>query len=171
MGSKKASVKKAAEFMGVKPDPAPKPSRKGIKNKPPAKPKYMTPEDMFIHFQAYRVKRKADPFLIEDFGATKNGIEKVVMNREKALTMDGFEIYLMEEGIMQDIGHILANRDKRYDAYIPIIAAIKKYIRDDQITGGMGGIYNANLTSRLNGLSDKQEVKVSDTFDIEMDLS
>lgn len=170
--SKKVSKEKAAEFLGAKPDPAPKKaSRKGIKNVPPKKEKYMTPAEMFVHFQAFRVKREQDPFLIEEAFGTKVGVEKAELKRRKPLTMDGFQIYLMEEGIIMSIDHILANTGKRYDAYVSIISTIRRIIRDDQITGAMGGIYNGNITSRLNNLAEKQEVKVSDTFDVEMDLS
>ena len=35
--------------------------------------------------------------------------------------------------------------------------AIKKEIRDNQIIGGMLGVYNANITARLNNLVEKTE--------------
>lgn len=38
-----------------------------------------------------------------------------------------------------------------------VIATIDTYIRNCQITGGMVGLYNHNITARLNGLTDKQE--------------
>ena len=35
-------------------------------------------------------------------------------------------------------------------------------IRQDQIEGGMSGIYNPSITQRLNGLTDKSEVMVKE---------
>jgi hypothetical protein len=154
------------------PTPDPAPEIVVTNTSPPRKKKYMSPTEMMVHFQAFRVERKATPFQIQDFGATKDGIEKVSIDKEKPLTMSGFELYLFEKGIINDIGHILANRDGAYSAYIPIIALIKKYIEDDQVTGAMGGIYNANLTARINSISEKSETKnINVNFDIEMDLS
>jgi hypothetical protein len=35
-------------------------------------------------------------------------------------------------------------------------------IRNDQIEGGSVGQYNASITQRLNGLTDKQEIKTEE---------
>ena len=168
--SRAISKKKAEEFSGVsKPDPAPK-SRKGKKNKPPVKRKYMTPEEMLIHFQAYRVKTKTDPFLVNTF-VGKDGNE-VDLEKEKPLLMEGFHCYLFEEGICTDCSHIFSNRDGRYAAYVPVCDYIRTVIRQDQIGGGMAGVYNSNLTARLQGLVDKAETKNTNTnFELEFDLS
>jgi TPP-dependent pyruvate/acetoin dehydrogenase alpha subunit len=54
------------------------------------------------------------------------------------------------------------NKDERYEAYITICSRIKEAIREDQIGGGMAGIYNPSITQRLNGLVEKvqNDVKV-----------
>jgi hypothetical protein len=49
------------------------------------------------------------------------------------------------------------NSNKAYNDFCAISAHIKKEIRQDQIAGGMVGQYNASLTARLNGLTEKVE--------------
>lgn len=163
------SLKHASEFLGVEL------TRDEIvlgANGTPVKQPYMTPAEMMIHFQAYRVERKASPYLYQDFGGGKYGVEKVELEREKPLTMEGFEIYLMERNIIADIGHILANTDGLYSSYLTTVSLIRKYIRDDQVSGAMSGVYNANLTARLNNISEKSETKnLNVSYNIEMDLS
>jgi hypothetical protein len=43
----------------------------------------------------------------------------------------------------------------------PICSYIKREIRTDQINGGMVGQYNASITQRLNGLTEKTETTVT----------
>jgi hypothetical protein len=69
--------------------------------------------------------------------------------------MEGFEIFCWDEvGCVEDY---FKNRDKRYDEYSPICSRIRKEIRQDQITGGMVGQYNASITQRLNNLKEQVE--------------
>jgi DNA polymerase II small subunit/DNA polymerase delta subunit B len=49
------------------------------------------------------------------------------------------------------------NRDKRYLEFTAICSRIRKEIREDQITGGMVGQYNASITQRLNNLKEQVE--------------
>lgn len=51
----------------------------------------------------------------------------------------------------------MANREGRYAEFVPICRTIKQRIRNDQIEGGMAGIYNPSITQRLNGLTEKTE--------------
>jgi hypothetical protein len=46
----------------------------------------------------------------------------------------------------------------RYGDYVSICTRIRKNIRQDQIEGGMTGIYNTSITQRLNNLTEKHEV-------------
>jgi hypothetical protein len=41
-----------------------------------------------------------------------------------------------------------------------IVTRIREEWQADQIEGGMVGIYNQQLTAKLNGLIDKQETKI-----------
>lgn len=121
-----------------------------------AKQKYIkTPTEMWDHFINYRAKVKSNPFKVKDW-VGKDG-DQVEREKEKPLTMEGFECYLFEEGIISDVGHYFSNHANRYEAFLTICSHIKRAIRQDQIEGGMAGMYNASITQRLNGLVDKKE--------------
>jgi hypothetical protein len=47
------------------------------------------------------------------------------------------------------------------ESLLPICSYIKREIRTDQINGGMVGQYNASITQRLNGLTEKTETTVT----------
>ena len=122
--------------------------------------KIKTPEEMWEHFEAYRKQVKSKPILVHDF-VGKDG-KAVYREKEQPLTMDGFEVYLFENGIISDPGHYFLNLDGRYSDFVPICSHIKKTIRADQIKGGMAGIYNPSITQRLNGLVEKSETTIKE---------
>jgi hypothetical protein len=74
------------------------------------------------------------------------------------LTMEGFSVFCYDRGI-GTIRHYFSNTDGRYDEFCHICSRISEEIRDDQITGGLLGKYNASITQRLNGLVEKSERK------------
>jgi hypothetical protein len=133
--------------------------------KPPIKKKYIeTPEIMWELFQAYTKEVKSDPFLVKDW-VGKDG-DEVKREKEKPLTLEGFELYCYNNEIVNDLGDYFSNRNDNYNSYSPICMRIRKAIRADQIEGGMAGIYNPSITQRLNGLVEKQET----TFTMEQPL-
>ena len=81
---------------------------------------------------------------------------------ERPLTLEGFELYLFNEGIISDFQQYFENRDNRYSDYVYICSCIKKTIREDQISGGMVGQYNPSITQRLNGLVDQKQVEIKE---------
>jgi hypothetical protein len=141
------------------------------------KPKYIeSPEKMWEHFCNYRNEIKANPIYIieqkkgntiipKDFsGEMPDSIVKLPTQRP--LTIEGFENWCADNDIIEDLGHYFANTDKRYEDYCTICKRIKQTIRQDQIEGGMVGIYNPSITQRLNGLVEKQEREVKGTLNI-----
>jgi len=81
-----------------------------------AKPKYIeTPEKLWELFKAYEEKTKSNPIKVQDY-VGKDGLE-VERERERPLTVDGFEDYLFEEGIINDLGDYFSNKDGRYKAF------------------------------------------------------
>lgn len=120
------------------------------------KHKYIeTPEKMWELFKEYVEDVKKRPFLVKDW-VGKDG-DQVEREKEKPLTIEGFENYLFINGIISDLGDYLKDKDGRYTEYAPICRALKRFIRQDQIEGGMAGIYSTSITQRLNGLVDKTE--------------
>lgn len=71
------------------------------------------------------------------------------------LTMDGFEVYCFQN--YGCVNQYFDNKQGYYDDFVTICSHIKRQIREDQITGGLLGNYNASITQRLNGLTDKTE--------------
>jgi acetylglutamate kinase len=51
-----------------------------------------------------------------------------------------------------------ANTGGRYSDFTTICSRISDEIRNDQIMGGMVGQYNASITQRLNGLTEKSDI-------------
>lgn len=124
-----------------------------------AKHKYIeTPDKLWQLFEEYKQYAKNNPILVQDY-VGKDGKE-VFRTKERPLTIEGFECYLYEKGVIGDLSHYFANTDNRYSDYLTICMRIKKSVRNDQIEGGMAGIYNPSITQRLNGLVDKQEQEI-----------
>lgn len=121
--------------------------------------KQITPERMLELFMAYKKQVKSKPFLIKDW-VGKDAFE-VQREKEKPLTMEGFEMYVFEQGLNGELSHYFANYNNSYEDYLAICSRIKKAIREDQIAGGMAGIYNPSITQRLNGLAEKADINVS----------
>jgi hypothetical protein len=119
--------------------------------------KIETPERLMELFEQYKAYIKANPFLVQDY-VGKDGVE-VFRTKEKPLTIDGFETWLYENSFIGDLSHYFANTNGSYADYLTICHAIRKACRNDQINGGMAGIYNPSITQRLNGLTEKSEIK------------
>lgn len=121
------------------------------------KGKYLTPETMWEHFCAYKDEIKSNPMLVHDF-VGKDG-DSVERKKERPLTMEGYENYLADKNIIQDIGDYLSNNGGDYAEFISVVKRIKRVIRQDQIEGGMCMVYNPAITQRLNNLVEKTENK------------
>jgi hypothetical protein len=120
------------------------------------KNKYIeTPAVMWDLFCAYKTQTKETPIKKHVF-VGKDG-DSADEKRERPLTIEGFENYVADLDIIQDLGDYFENRNKGYSDYIPVCRRIKRVIRQDQIEGGMAMIYHPSITQRLNGLVDKKE--------------
>ena len=95
----------------------------------------------------------------------KDGL-KDYEERERPLTIDGFECWLADKGIIGDLSHYFANTDNKYSDYLTICSRIKKNVRNDQIEGGMANIYNPSITQRLNGLKEQTETELKGTLNL-----
>lgn len=123
-----------------------------------AKHKYIkSPEQMWELFQEYKKQVKDNPRIkIEYVGRDGERVETPI---ERPLIIEGFKSYCAEK--IGDIHAYWINRDNLYDEFSPIITRIKNEIRSEQLDGGMAGLYNSNLTARINGLADKQEQQIT----------
>lgn len=116
-----------------------------------------TPEKMWELFEAYKKEVKSNPRKKHVF-VGKDGVSDYEL-LERPLTLEGFECYCYDNEIISDLSQYFANTEGRYTDYQTICSRIRKTIKDDQIQGGMVGQYNPSITQRLNGLTDKSEVK------------
>ncbi len=119
--------------------------------------KNMTPEQLEQYFNDYEQWVKLNPIKVHDF--VGKDAEEVYRLKERPLTYVGFERWCYDKGIITDISDYFENKDNRYLDYVHISRAIKRKIANDQITGGLVGIYNQSITARLNNLVEKSETK------------
>lgn len=83
------------------------------------------------------------------------------------LTLEGFRRYCHQHH--GEVEQYFTNQDGYYDEFIGICSRIKNEIREDQITGGLLGVYNPSITQRLNNLTEHQ--KVESTGEIILNVS
>lgn len=112
-----------------------------------------SPEQLYELFIRYKQDVKANPRIKSVFGGKE--FEERAEPLERPLTMEGFEIFCWDE--VGQVEQYFKNIEKRYDEFLPICSRIRKEIREDQITGGMVGQYNASITQRLNNLKEQIE--------------
>jgi len=117
-----------------------------------------TPEKMWEYFEAYRAEVKNNPRTKTVFPGKDAIPQREPL--ERPLTLEGFENWCADAGIIEDLSNYFANTKGNYSDYSTICSRIRRVIRQDQIEGGMVGQYNASITQRLNSLVDKQENQV-----------
>lgn len=118
-----------------------------------------SPEKLWEYFELYRHEIRLNP--IERKVKGNKGFILSHEELRRPLTMEGFEMWCHENEIISDLGDYFSNKDERYSDFATICQLIKKAIRQDQIEGGMAGIYNPSITQRLNGLTDKTQQEIS----------
>lgn len=112
-----------------------------------------TAEQLANNFNSYTIWVKQNPLKVMDF-VGKDG-EMVYREKQRPLTMEGFENWCFRNGIITDLADYFSNKQGRYADFAAVCRAIRREIRQDQIEGGMAGIYNPSITQRLNGLVEK----------------
>jgi hypothetical protein len=110
---------------------------------------------MWDLFEEYQAKVKSNPFYVRDWvGGMAMQVERP---KEKPLTYEGFSNYVFSKGILKDTDDYFGNTGGAYEEFSAICLRIKKIIREDQIAGGMAGMYNPSITQRLNNLVEKTQ--------------
>jgi hypothetical protein len=119
------------------------------------KKKYIeTPEELLNLWDEY--KESVQNESIEQ--ATSRG-DIVSLSIRNPYLRSGFEAFVFRK-LGFGISQYLDNNGNLYDEYIGVITCIRKEWETDQVSGTMTGKYKApNLTARLNGIAEKQEIK------------
>lgn len=127
-----------------------------------AKHKYIkSPDQLWDMFQDYKNITKSKPILKHVF-VGRNGDSKYE-ERERPLTLDGFENYVADiDGMPMHLADYFANTNDKYSEFSSICSRIRRAIRSDQIEGGMASIYNPSITQRLNNLTERTDITSGD---------
>jgi len=85
--------------------------------------------------------------------------QRVTDDLKVPMTMEGFERFCYDN--YGCVGQYFDNKDGLYSDFVAICSYIRKEIRENQIIGGLLGIYNPSITQRLNGLTEKTQTELT----------
>jgi len=120
------------------------------------RPKKLTPESLWEFFVQYQKYAKDNPKLRHDF--VGKDAKEVFKYLEVPLTIEGFEIYIYNQGLNGDLKNYLKNDRDSYTEFLPIITRIKKIIYEDKYVGASTGIFNPSIIARDLGLKDQTDL-------------
>lgn len=125
---------------------------------------FKTPEELEKAWNGYKkhIEIEAEKWLKVQY-VGKEG-ERVTDKYKLPMTMEGFEIYCYNNHGC--VNHYFDNKDGYYDEFGTICSRIRTEIRNDQITGGLLGVYNPSITQRLNNLKEQSEVNTNASINI-----
>ena len=114
-------------------------------------PTFETAEQLAQAFEDYKAFVDANPFEI----VTIFKGEESVRHIPHPYTLCGFMVFIDSMSEWCDWKRYTKERGADF---LGVLTRIETEVRDQQVNGGMAGMYNANLTARLNGLTDKKDV-------------
>ena len=121
---------------------------------------FKTPDELLKAWRKYKltlVDQAGEWLNVQYVG--KEG-ERVTDGLKVPMTFEGFKRYCYENKI-GTVEQYFTNQDDDYSEFLGVCTRIKEEIRENQIIGGMLGVYNASITQRLNGLADKQQHEIT----------
>lgn len=128
-------------------------------------PKFKTPEELQEKAEGYFQYCDTHPIEVWQRKAAaanqsaKNGSgvksDEGTMYIRRPYTLDGLGLWLE----INDWRHFRAYHQD--DDFSPVIRALEARVRDQQVSGAVVGMYNANLVARLNGISESVQVETS----------
>lgn len=116
---------------------------------------FRSPDELELAWKAYKehLIEEASKWLKVQY-VGKEG-DRVTDELKLPYTLDGFEVFCYNNyGCVEQY---FRNKDGLYDEFVSICSHIRKEIRENQITGGLLGVYNPSITQRLNNLVEKTE--------------
>ena len=116
---------------------------------------FKSPHELELAWKAYKdhlIEESSKWLKIQYVG--KEG-QRMTDEMKLPYTMYGFEVFCYNN--YGTVEQYFKNKDGYYTDFVPICSHIKKEIRENQITGGILGIYNPSITQRLNNLVEKVE--------------
>lgn len=130
-----------------------------------SKHKYIeTPDILWQLFKEYVIHERDNPMFKTEYVGREGQTKLTPL--ETPVTFEGFECYLSEVGIIEDLGDYSSNKDGRYNEYATIISRITKNCYVHNFKGAAVGLFNPNLIARKLGLTDKSDVTTSSSISI-----
>lgn len=136
----------------------PKP-KKEQKPKPPIKKKYIeTPDVLWSLFQEYVLFESNNPMYKIEYVGKDGRIEHTPL--ETPITFEGFECYLADKGVINDLGDYASNKGGAYESYSTIVTRIQKNCFVHNFKGASVGLFNPNIIAKKLGLVEKTQTDV-----------
>lgn len=132
--------------------------------------KWKSPDEIIDKLEEYCKACAENPILVQDgMRKSKDGGQKdeqvLQMNRvARPMTLDGY-CNFAGIGDWRRMKQFYSNDEGFADA----IALVERVIRDQQVSGAMVGLYKENIVSRINGITDRQDI-TSDGKRIEIQI-
>jgi hypothetical protein len=79
---------------------------------------------------------------------------------ETPITFEGFECYLADKKVINDLGDYASNKGGAYEAYSTIITRIQKNCFVHNFKGASVGLFNPNIIAKKLGLVEKTQTSV-----------
>jgi hypothetical protein len=133
------------------------------KNQPQQKPlvkkKYIeTPEILWELFLEYVLFERSNPMFRVDYVGKDGRVENTPL--ETPITFEGFECYLADKKVINDLGDYASNKGGAYEAYSTIITRIQKNCFVHNFKGASVGLFNPNIIAKKLGLVEKTQTSV-----------
>jgi len=117
-----------------------------------------SPDKLKELFEEYVKHEAMSPmFKVEYVG--KEG-ERVNTPLQVPITFEGFECYLADRGIIQDLGDYASNKDNNYSEFSTIITHIRRHCFVQNFKGASVGLFNANIIAKKLGLIEKSQTTI-----------
>lgn len=105
-----------------------------------------TPDLLYSYFEDFKKWCEGNPY--EKFVGLDKG-RPVFVEQARPVVFIGLEGWLSSQGIVFDLSHY-----ERNDIFRPTIKRIKSECKNVIVQGALVGIYNANLTARIEGIKE-----------------
>jgi len=117
---------------------------------------FKTPEELLKAFDEFKVdveKQSGEWLKIQYVG--KDG-ERMADGLKVHLTLEGFKRFCRNN--YGCVNQYFANKESYFNDFVVVCSGIREEIRENQIIGGLLGVFNPSITQRLNGLTERSEV-------------
>ncbi len=119
-----------------------------------------SPDLLWQLFEQYVQHEYNNPMFKVEYVGKDGRIERTPL--ETPITFEGFECYLADKKVINDLGDYAKNDNGRYTDYAPIITRITKNCFVHNFKGASVGLFNPNIIAKKLGLVEKvqNDVKV-----------